>query len=107
MTDTDLAYKDVRTGVTAETSSLNGNLWFRFAAGVGAFKVSRAVVEMKYTDDRFVEWTLHVPVESPALVPMMPLLESLGTTDAEVLNLPADQQMEVVMSASDAIGELA
>lgn len=99
MTVTDHAFQNAATGETTETSAMSGRIRFRYAAGEGAFMVTRVEAELAYTDDRFVGWTIHVPVERAALNDMAPLLQTLGTGDTEVLNLPANEYMEVSMSA--------
>lgn len=92
-----LAFKNVETGEITERNSLNGRIGFRF--GGATFSVPRAEVELRYTDTAMLGWTIRFPVVPAALADMAPLLNALGSGEAEALNLPAGEHLEVTLSA--------
>lgn len=99
------AYTNILTGEITETNELTGRIGFQYAAGEGYFEVSRVEVEMSYTEELILRWTIRLPVEPGALPGIMPLLTTLGVTDAQVLNLAPDERMEVSLSARPDVRE--
>lgn len=98
MVEFGLAYQDLMTGATTEASEIRGRLGFAYGGGEHVFETSRVAVEFVYTPDAITSWAIRFPVEPAAFAAIMPLLTSLGTTSDEVLNLPADEYLEVTMA---------
>lgn len=95
----DQAFMDVSSGEIRETSRLEGEIGFQYAAGEGTFVVSQVAVDLVYTAAQVRQWTVHIPVEPFALADLAPLAASLGTAEEELLEVPPDKQMELVLTA--------
>lgn len=95
------AFLDPRSGETTETGELRGRIAFRHRAG--AFEVPHVAVEFAYDQERYLRWAIHLAATPASLAGMMPLLAPLGLSSAEVLNLPADQHLELALAAKPAV----